>query len=133
MKERKKKSQIVEDVVILINSYLLVCGSTKKIINQNSKKFYKELYSYASQKGLKKSVRYLGEGSYFTQQFFKSIKNSNNLTLPVFRTTTEESTIYEEKIIRQLKNIENLLTQKKDPEVIYVNTPTLPVEVEVPK
>jgi len=60
LKFEKKKGQAMEDSVFLVNTYFLLSKCLLKIKKKNNQTFYKELYSYSSQSGLKKAIKYLG-------------------------------------------------------------------------
>lgn len=60
LKIDKKKSQMMEDSVFLINSYYLLSKCLTKIMETNRKSFYREMFQYSSQTGMKKAIKYLG-------------------------------------------------------------------------
>lgn len=92
-------------------------------MKHNHKGFYAQLGGYAYHRGMRKSVKYLGEESYFTKRFRSSGRGENApLGLPIYRQTEEEETLYEERIINQLRNIEKMLsTQNTQP--VYLPPP----------
>lgn len=61
LKNSKNKSQAMEDSVFLINTYYLLSKSLSKIKQKNRQTYYRELYRFTSQNGLKKSIKYLGK------------------------------------------------------------------------
>ena len=63
LRVNKKKDQLIEDSVILINGLIQCRKVLKKLMSENGKTFYAELYFYINEIGYKCSRKYLGKNS----------------------------------------------------------------------
>lgn len=117
LKVSKKRGQIMEDSVILVNAYYLLSKCLLAIMQGNGKTFYRELYHYSSQVGIRKAAKYLGRESLLTQNFMKLV-DDESIRLPIFLQEEEQRSTNEEKFLRALERIEKLLQAPREPVII---------------